>query len=120
MRRPTAVISENVQFRDHYVKTLRRRRRPAIDAGDAYEIARIASELPLGAIVIEVTEPRHWHGCRLLRASPALADTPLIVLGEGAGHSSNARLARELGCVAYVHKPVALAIVLEVLERLGR
>ena len=119
MRRPTAVISENVQLRDEYVKTLRRRRKPAID-GEASEIARIAGELPLGAIVFEVTEPRHWQVCRMLRASPALADTPLIVLGGGAEHASNARLARELGCVAYVHEPVTLAVVLEVVERLGR
>ena len=55
MRRPTAVISENVEFRDQRVKTLRRRRRRAIDLGDAYRIADIADELPFAAIVFDVT-----------------------------------------------------------------
>jgi hypothetical protein len=120
MRRPIVLISGDMAWLDQYVQILRRRRMAAVGLADANAAAGLARSLSFGAIVVDVLDEADWNGCRRLKASPDTADVPLVAIAPGHDIRHIAHVARETGCSVCIPKPVAVAIVLEVLQRVGR
>ena len=91
-------------------------------AGDGAQALSLAARLRPNLIILDVMLPRvsGLEVCRMVRASPALRSTPVVMLTARGGHAE-AAAGVAVGASAYVTKPFSTAeltrIVREELEK---
>jgi two-component system, response regulator len=78
-------------------------------------LSHLRKAIPLPDLVLlDLHRPRlDWHAAlAAMRADPALREIPVVVM-TGSSDEDDERLARELGILAYLHKPVTFGKLLQ-------
>jgi CheY-like chemotaxis protein len=114
----TVLIVEDVALnRDLLVQLLEDRYRLVLAADGVAALERSAEEPP-DLILMDLSLPRMdgWEATRRLKADPALARIPVIVLSAHAMRGDEER-ARASGCDDFLIKPIDEALLYRMLER---
>jgi two-component system, cell cycle response regulator DivK len=120
MSSPTVLLVEdNEDNRAIYTTILRHCGHSVAEASTGEEGIRLARELRPGVILMDVAMPGidGWEATRRLKADPATAAIPVIALTAHA-MADDRRRASEVGCDAYLAKPVEPRRVVQEVERL--
>ncbi len=92
-----------------------------VAAATAEEGYRLAHEGPPALIILDLTLPDGdgLELCRRLKAEPSTASVPVIILS-ARDREPYAALTAQLGCAAYLQKPIdPLAVVTEIMRLVG-
>jgi len=111
------VISRDEDVLDFYVELLRAERLPVIGVTTYEDAVTVTSLVPCGATLFDVDGNEDWAS--LARFQRLVAPhVPIVALsGRLNVDRSYRKLARDLGCVAFVAKPAAGALVVRALQR---
>src|SRR5260221_3921261 len=105
--RPLVLLVDDIEdCRDVYGQYLRFTGYEVVEATDGYEALATAVTLAPDAIVMDLWAPPldGWESIRRLKASPATASIPILVL-TGDAYTQARHDAEEAGCQAYLVKP---------------
>ncbi|HEV7502782.1 MAG TPA: response regulator [Vicinamibacteria bacterium] len=106
-RRPVVLLVDDIEdCRDVYGQYLRHTGYEVVEAADGQEaLAKVDVRVP-DVIVMDLWMPHldGWESIRRLKASPATAKIPVLVL-TGDAYEQARRDAEEAGCQAYMVKP---------------
>ncbi len=115
--RPLVLLVDDIEdCRDVYGQYLRFTGYEVVEATDGYEALATAVTLAPDAIVMDLWLPHldGWESIRRLKASPATASIPILVL-TGDAYTQARHDAEEAGCQAYLVKPcLPMAVAAEV------
>ncbi|HYU40765.1 MAG TPA: response regulator [Vicinamibacteria bacterium] len=115
--RPLVLLVDDIEdCRDVYGQFLRFTGYEVVEATDGYEALATAVALAPDAIVMDLWLPRldGWESIRRLKASPATASIPILVL-TGDAYAQARTEAEDAGCQAYLVKPcLPMAVAAEI------
>src|SRR6266545_3734064 len=117
--RPLVLLVDDIEdCRDVYGQFLRFTGYEVVEATDGYEALATAVALAPDAIVMDLWLPRidGWESIRRLKASPATASIPILVL-TGDAYAQARPEAEDAGCQAYLVKP---CLPMDVAAEIGR
>jgi CheY-like chemotaxis protein len=117
--RPLVLLVDDIEdCRDVYGQFLRYTGYEVVEATDGNEALATALRLAPDAIVMDLWLPHldGWESIRQLKALPATASIPILVL-TGDAYAQARREAEEAGCQAYLVKP---CLPMEVAAQVGR
>jgi DNA-binding response OmpR family regulator len=114
--RPALLVSRNADILDLYVLALRNARVPLLSVSDIDEALQLIHDRSVSALIVDVADPGiDWEVCRLLQSQLA-GKAPLIIL-TGWIDADARRKATDVGCAAFVAKPVTPDRLLDVVRR---
>ena len=89
-----------------------------VEAGDGVEALAVVEQNSVTAILMDVLMPRMdgFEVCRRVKDDPATAHIPVVLVTSLTGHVHR-RQGMEVGADEFVTKPVVVADLLSVLER---
>jgi two-component system cell cycle response regulator DivK len=115
--RPLVLLVDDIEdCRDVYGQFLRFTGYEVVEATDGYEALATAVTLAPDAIVMDLWLPHldGWESIRRLKASPATASIPILVL-TGDAYAQARHDAEDAGCEAYLVKPcLPMAVAAEI------
>jgi CheY-like chemotaxis protein len=115
--RPLVLLVDDIEdCRDVYGQFLRFTGYEVVEATDGYEALATAVTLAPDAIVMDLWLPHldGWESIRRLKASPATASIPVLVL-TGDAYAQARHDAEDAGCEAYLVKPcLPMAVAAEI------
>ena len=117
--RPLVLLVDDIEdCRDVYGQFLRHTGYEVVEASDGGEALAKAAALSPDAIVMDLWMPHldGWESIRRLKAAPATAAIPILVL-TGDAYAQARREAEEAGCQAYLVKP---CLPMDVAAEVGR
>ena len=114
--RPPLILSSNPDVVDLYVLSMRSVRTPMLSVSSVEAALQLVQDRAVSAVIVDVANPAvDWEVCRLLQ-SQAGPRVPLIVLTGWLDTDARAR-ATELGCAAFVSKPVSPERLMDIVRR---
>jgi two-component system, cell cycle response regulator DivK len=117
--RPLVLLVDDIEdCRDVYGQFLRHTGYEVVEAADGNEALAKAKALAPDAIVMDLWMPHldGWESIRQLKAQPATADIPVLVL-TGDAYAQAREEAEDAGCQAYLVKP---CLPMDVAAEVGR
>ena len=113
------LVEDNDMNRDMLSRRLQRKGHEVLLAADGMQAILMAESETPDLILLDMSLPviDGWEAAQRLKASPTTARVPIIALTAHAMTSDRDK-ALEAGCDGYETKPVELARLLEVMEKL--